>query len=84
MDTYEGQTRYSGFKKQQWGSICSAHINYNKECPRCNAGCYRNIILGRISHYVYVICPWIWCKYMNRKNSSARKRLEEIFPNLKT
>ena len=83
MNKYEGDFRYSGLKKEAWYSICSKHCGQiDKNCSQCMVGEYVNIVSNKIDLVFYKICPSLWVKWKNRKSSSVKKRLQEIFPNL--
>lgn len=75
--------RGSGLFKEQWFSICSSHLNPDKNCPRCHAGHWHNVYQSKFSNFVYKWCPRLWRWFANRPNSSTRRRLEKFFPNLK-
>lgn len=66
-----------------WYSICSKHREYRETCRLCTTGQWKNRMRLRLGHVVYVICPWLWRKWANRKNNPDRKFLEETFPGLR-
>jgi hypothetical protein len=71
------------FWKERWFSICSAHIDFNKDCKACNAGYWTNVWGWKISGVVSKLFPKFWIYWMNRPNSKARKQIMELFPKLK-
>ncbi len=81
---FEGQFRYSGRKTEKWSSICSRHRKYQEGCDLCSIGYYVNLVQNKRSNLFYKFCPFLWRIWANRKNSPIRKRLESIFPNLKS
>lgn len=56
-----------GLSKKQWYSICSAHREYEKDCPRCNAGTWVNIHEQKIWHVFFSLCPSFWRILVNRQ-----------------
>ena len=57
--------RGKGMKKETWYSICSTHMNYNKNCPRCDIGSWRNAWLGAISGWFHDNVHWLWYFWIN-------------------
>lgn len=66
-----------------WYSICSRHAVYSSECNLCNTGQWVNVREVKRDQLFYRLCPWLWRLWVNRANSPQRKRIEQIFPNLK-
>lgn len=69
--------------REQWFSICSNHRIYQQDCPRCNAGQWKNVLVSKISNICYKYYPRLWRRWVNRKGSNTRKFLESTFPRLK-
>jgi hypothetical protein len=57
--------RGKGFKKERWYSICSAHMNYDKDCPRCKTGSWHNVWLVAISGWFHDHIYWLWYFWVN-------------------
>ena len=90
------KTRGKWLNKEEWYSICSrAHnINhYDPSCDLCQCGSWRNVFLGKISHAFYVVSPFLWRIWANRKGAMLKwnnqftdyksgKKLDP-FPNMK-
>ena len=36
-------TKGKFFWKKRWYSICSAHVEYDENCPRCKVGAWHNM-----------------------------------------
>jgi hypothetical protein len=53
------------FWKQRWYSICSAHLEYDKDCPRCQTGYWKSVVVGAIEHFVYKYSYKHWFYWMN-------------------
>jgi hypothetical protein len=77
------RSRGRGLFRQEFYSICSMHSKPQDDCDCCNAGSWRNVYATMLSHTFYKVSPFLWRWWANRPNSKSRKRLEEIFPNLK-
>ena len=60
------RTRGKGLKKEVWFSICSAHMEYDENCPRCATGTWNNVIKHKISSLIYDIFPSLWRWWVNR------------------
>lgn len=67
------RTRGRGPTKEEWYSICSRHRIYDSECKLCNVGRWVNVWRHACGGVVYAMCPWLWRKWVNRKNSPDRK-----------
>ena len=68
-----------------WLSICSRHYKYQADCNLCNAGYWRNRTMQTLSHFIYKRWPRLWRRWANsRWNEGARRRLESMFPNLRS
>ena len=71
------------FWRSEWYSICSMHYEYNKDCRACNAGSWENVILTKISSFVFDHFPNLWIIWANRKYFNKHKKLiKSWFPNL--
>jgi Cys-tRNA synthase (O-phospho-L-seryl-tRNA:Cys-tRNA synthase) len=51
--------------KQEWYSICSAHRDHNSECDMCTTGRWNNVLITRISSFVYKHFPKFWRWWVN-------------------
>jgi len=57
--------RGSFFKKEEWWSICSKHIEYDENCKTCNIGSWKNVWKHNMSAILYDISPKIWIYFNN-------------------
>lgn len=53
------------FWKKRWFSICSIHMEYNEDCPRCNKGSWVNLHSLSISHFFHKYFYKLWFYYQN-------------------
>lgn len=72
--------RYWGIFKQEWYSVCSAHVDVKHDCPTCFVGFWHNIILLKIGHYLHENHYRLWYWWNNLEFKKAK--LKKIFPNL--
>ncbi len=80
------KTRGRGIFKEQWFSICSAHQGGDgKDCKLCATGHWNNIVVSRMTGFVFKHFPKVWIYFANHRwfNRKQRKFLEETFPNLR-
>lgn len=53
------------FWKKRWYSICSAHMVYDKDCPRCNVGGWHNLWGLAIGGFFHDHFYKLWFYYQN-------------------
>lgn len=63
--------------KKEWYSICSIHRDYDKNCELCKTGSWHNIIITKISSFIYNKYPKMWVLLKNKLflNKINKKRL---------
>jgi hypothetical protein len=62
----EGLTfRGKGLRKERWYSICSAHGDHDKDCPRCQVGHWHNVFTIKISGWFHDHCYPLWYFWVN-------------------
>jgi len=54
------------FWKERWYSFCSAHREYDKDCPRCKAGSWKNVWMVAINGFLHDNCYKYWHWRVNR------------------
>jgi hypothetical protein len=67
--------------RYDWYSICSKM--YNPDCKTCKAGRWVHKWTKEVDSFIYRRHYRLWFWWHNRPNSSARKRLEALFPGLR-
>lgn len=65
IDRKTGKGRF--LCKKEWGSICSAHFIYDKNCSACNSGRWYNNNQIWINNIIFKISPKFWMWWMNKK-----------------
>lgn len=65
MEYPQKKDRGKFFWKKRWFSICSAHMYYQEDCPRCNAGGWHNLWLLAISGFFHDHFYKLWFYYQN-------------------
>lgn len=78
-----GRYRGTGLRREEWYSICSHHREFDAACRLCQLGNWHNVIWQRIDSVFYKASPWGWQWWANRRNSTERKFLQQMFPKLK-
>lgn len=62
------------FWKQEWYSICSAHLRHDPTCPRCTTGTWINVWGGAIMSFFHNYIYWFWYWIVNlNKNKKFSK-----------
>jgi len=51
--------------KKSWYSYCSAHIEPDESCDRCNVGSWHNNLLHNISSYFHDHHYRLWVWFVN-------------------
>lgn len=75
--------RGEGKDLEQWYSICSAHHDYDENCPRCSVGRWINVEESRLDRELFAKDPKKWRELHNRPDDPSRRFLESVFPGLK-
>lgn len=83
LGQWQGESIGWGLTRADWFSFCSAHRVAQPNCQTCMTGHYRNRVAGVAEHLVYRYVYGLWHWWVNRPGSATRRRLEEVFPNLK-
>lgn len=72
----------------EWYSLCNRHWPGirapDPTCPQCRMGSWVFLPANVVSKVVYRIAPNFWRWWVNRPNSRTRKKIEEMFPNLRS
>lgn len=76
-------TRGWGPWRQDWYSICSAHMKPQTDCPNCQAGQWINTWNHALGGIVYRLHKPTWLWWANRPNSKTKRFLRKHFPNLR-
>jgi hypothetical protein len=74
--------RYAGPLRQDWYSFCSS-AGYDPECPRCQAGSWRNVTVHRFDGLVWRYARPVALWWHNRPNSKSKRTLRRFFPGLR-
>jgi hypothetical protein len=61
------------FWREEWYSICSAHIEHNPECENCKIGRWVNVIGHFFDSLIYKIEPDFWRWYTNKYTKPIEK-----------
>ena len=79
------RSRRWGPFRQEWYSICSGHFYFNPDCPRCQAGEWRNVWRHEIGHFVYTSSPdlWRWWANLSWNRDRTMNFLKKHFPNIR-
>jgi len=79
------KSRYWGPFRQEWYSICSAHMSQPTEgCDLCATGMWHNVLLTRIGSYFHNNHYKLWFWWANRRYfNKSRRFLEKTFPKLR-
>jgi len=66
------RSRRFGPFKQEWYSICSKHMVYDKNCNMCNAGVWCNVWKNNLSKFIFKYFPkfWHWIISIKGKHES--------------
>jgi hypothetical protein len=54
--------------KQEWYSVCSAHLNYDSTCPRCLCGAWAFVWKVHVNNLTFKFFPKLWIWWINKTN----------------
>lgn len=77
------RSRFWGPVRQDWYSLCSAHMEHDETCDLCKTGLWHSRINMAVSSFVGRHAYWLWYWWHNRQNSRTRRFLKSHFPNLR-
>lgn len=72
----EQPSRGTGYKREMWYSICSAHVQRDPECHLCNVGSWVNVRKNVLTAHLHDNYYEKWFKWANYDKQGNRKELK--------